>query len=133
MKTYPAEHISISIQCTPEEAYEYAGNGANLSEWASGLSDVLVEKSGDSWVTNSPMGKVTIKFAPKNSFGVIDHDVTLPNGKTFPNPMRVLKNHQGCEVVFTLYRQPLMTDKEYDGDAAAITKDLETLKSILEG
>ena len=61
-----------------------------------------------------------------------DHDVTLPDGRTFTNPLRVLADGSGCEVVFTLRRQPDMTDEAFEADAAAIRTDLETLKRLLE-
>jgi hypothetical protein len=35
-------------------------------------------------------------------------------------------------VVFTLRRQPTMTDAEFAADAAAITADLATLKRVVE-
>jgi hypothetical protein len=33
----------------------------------------------------------------------LDHDVTLPSGETLSNPMRVVPNGTGSEVVFTLF------------------------------
>jgi hypothetical protein len=49
------------------------------------------------------MGRVKVKFAEKNQLGVLDHDVTLPSGVKFYNPMRALPNNDGSELVFTLY------------------------------
>jgi hypothetical protein len=34
------------------------------------------------------MGKVQLRFAAGAEHGIFDHDVTLPNGTTFHNPMR---------------------------------------------
>ena len=67
------------------------------------------------------MGEVEVRFAPENPFGVADHDVTLPDGTTFTNPLRVLPDGDGCEVVFTLRRRPGVTDEAFDADAAADT------------
>ena len=78
------------------------------------------------------MGKVKVRFAPENKFGVLDHDVTVPDGKIFHNPLRILKNHDGSEVVFTLYRMPETSEKEFEKDADQVLKDLKKLKSILE-
>jgi hypothetical protein len=36
------------------------------------------------------------------------------------------------EVIFTLYRRPDMSDRMFAEDANAVTKDLETLKALLE-
>lgn len=61
-----------------------------------------------------------------------DHDVTLESGITFHNPMRVLSNKNGSEVVFTLFRQADMTDEKFTTDADWVKKDLEKLKATLE-
>ena len=62
----------------------------------------------------------------------MDHDVTLPNGVTVYNPLRAIKNGKGSEVIFTLYRQPEMSEEEFQRDASMVQKDLEKLKEILE-
>jgi hypothetical protein len=59
------------------------------------------------------MGTVKVKFAEKNQFGVLDHDVTLPSGVKVYNPMRVFPNDDGSELVFTLYRRPDVSDQEF--------------------
>jgi hypothetical protein len=78
------------------------------------------------------MGRVTITFAPRNDFGVLDHAVTLPSGETVYNPLRVIRDGDGCEVVFTIRQRPEMTDEDFKRDADAVAKDLATLKSLVE-
>ncbi|HVL86220.1 MAG TPA: hypothetical protein VM367_18290 [Pseudonocardia sp.] len=46
--------------------------------------------------------------------------------------MRVIVDGDGCEVLFTLRRQPSMSDDEFDRDARAVAADLATLKRLLE-
>lgn len=46
--------------------------------------------------------------------------------------MRVLAYGDACEVVFTLRRQPMMTDEDVERDAAAVSQDLATLRDLLE-
>lgn len=77
--TYAARHISISIECPPEKAYKFISNPENLPQWAAGLSRSKMSKSGEDWIADSPMGIVKVRFAPQNSLGVVDHDVTLPS------------------------------------------------------
>ena len=78
------------------------------------------------------MGRVVVAFAPRNEFGVLDHDVTLPSGETVYNPMRVTVDGAGCEVVFTVRRRPGVSDEDLERDAAAVSADLSTLKRVLE-
>ena len=103
-----------------------------MAEWASGLGSGLVRR-GEDWVTSGgPLGEVHVRFAPPNTLGVADHEVTLPDGTRVHNALRVVPNGDGAEVMFTLLRIPGTTDDAFAADAAHISKDLETLKSILE-
>lgn len=126
-----SRHISIAVDRPAGEVYDYARNPANLPAWAAGLGGSIEHVDGQ-WVAESPMGRVVVAFAPANEFGVLDHRVTLPSGEIVDNPMRVIADRSGCEVVFTVRRQPGMTDGDFDGDCAAVRADLGTLKRVLE-
>ena len=126
------EYISIHIARRPADVYEFASDPKNLPRWAAGLARSEVKIDGGEWVADSPMGKVRVRFAPRNSFGVLDHEVTLESGVTVHNPVRVLSHGEGSEFVFTLIRQPGMSDDQFARDKAAVEKDLETLKGLLE-
>lgn len=127
-----SRHISVQIDRPADEVYEFTSDPAKLPTWASGLGS-SVEFVDDQWIAESPMGRVTVAFAPHNEFGVLDHKVTLPNGETVCNPMRVIVAGSGCEVTFTLRRQMGMSDEEFERDATAVGTDLGTLKRVLEG
>jgi uncharacterized protein YndB with AHSA1/START domain len=130
---HDVQHISIFINRPPADVYEFASNPRNLPRWAAGLARSEVRKEGDGWVADSPMGNVKIRFAEKNPYGVLDHDVTLESGVTVHNSMRVVPNGQGSEFTFTLIRQPGMSDEKFAEDKAAVEKDLRTLKELLKG
>ncbi len=128
-----SEHISITIDRSFAEVYGLASDPRNLPRWAAGLAGTTVERDGDRWSTESGLGRVSFTFAPRNDFGVLDHDVELPSGEVVHNPLRVLHDGDGCEVVFTLRRRPGMTDEEFEQDARAVATDLAALKSLAEG
>lgn len=73
-----------------------------------------------------------IRFAEKNDFGVLDHYVTPAQGVEVYVPMRVVPNGSGSEVIFTLFKTPEMSDKQFAEDAGMVERDLKTLKSVLE-
>ena len=125
-----SQHLSTFIRRSATAVYEYASDPANLPEWAEGLSSGIEFEDGE-WVSISPMGRVVVEMAEPNSWGVLDHWVTV-DGDVFYNPMRVIEADGGSEVVFTLRRQPGMTDDAFEADAIAIVTDLATLKGILE-
>lgn len=128
-----SRHISVSIHRPAEQVYRYVTDPANLPAWAAGLGG-SIEQVGDDWFADSPMGRVQVRFVPENEFGVADHDVTLPTGDTVRNPLRVLPDGPaGCELVFTVRRQPAQSAAEFETDCAAVTADLATLQGLLEG
>jgi hypothetical protein len=126
-----SQHVSTYIERPAAEVYAYAVNPANLPSWASGLSGAIEQRDGH-WFAESPMGEVEVAILPENPYFVLDHDVKLADGTTFNNPMRVIADGIGCEVVFTLRRRPDQSDEEYEADATAIRTDLATLKQLLE-
>ena len=129
---HEVRHLSITIACPPPEVYEFAVDPENLPRWASGLAQSELQKDGDAWKVDSPLGKLRMKFAPRNEFGILDHEVTLESGPTFQNPMRVIPNGEGSECMFTLFRQEGMSDEDFANDKAAIERDLKTLKDLME-
>lgn len=127
-----SRHLGIGIDRPLAAVYDFARDPANLPRWAAGLAGTGVQRDGDAWFADSPMGRVTFAFAPPNDFGVLDHEVTLPSGEAVYNPLRVIADGAGCEVVFTLRRRPEMTDDDFERDADAVAQDLATLKTVVE-
>jgi hypothetical protein len=127
-----SQHISIGIDRPLAVVYSVAKDPLNLPQWAGGLASSRVEQDGEQWFTEAPMGRVTFTFAPPNDFGVLDHHVTLPSGETVYNPLRVISDGDGCEMIFTLRQRPGMSDEEFARDADAVGKDLAALKSLVE-
>jgi hypothetical protein len=125
--------VSVSIERPWREVYDFAADPGNLPQWAAGLAGAEVRRGEDGrWATDSPMGMVTIAFAEPNPFGVLDHDVTLPSGETVANPLRVVPNAEGCDVVFTVHRRAGMSAEDFDRDAAAVEADLATLRRLMQ-
>ena len=126
-----SQHLSTYIERSAAEVYAYAMDPANLPHWAAGLSGAIEQQNGR-WFAESPMGEVEVTIVPENPYFVLDHEVKLADGTTFNNPMRVIADGTGCEVVFTLRRRPDQSDDDYAADATAIRTDLATLKRLLE-
>lgn len=113
-----SRHVSVWTDVNAAVAYEFIANPENLRLWVAGLD----------------LSNVTVEFSPTNEFGVLDHIVRVP-GAAFYNPMRVLPaggGQKGCELVFSVRRRPGMNDEEFDADAAAVEKDLRTLRGVLQ-
>ncbi|SMF70086.1 hypothetical protein SAMN02982989_3897 [Xaviernesmea oryzae] len=132
MTTMPARIIHISIERPWQEVYAFASNPENMPLWASGLSAGL-DRDGDDWIGDGgPLGKVRVRFTPGNPFGILDHTVTMENGLVVENPLRVMRNGDGAEIMFTLLQRPDLDDAAFESDAAHVLKDLRTLKELME-
>ena len=126
-----SRHLSICIDRPVTAVYDYVREPANLPRWAAGLGSSIELVEGR-WVAESPLGRIVVEPTEPNPYGVLDHWVTLASGARFYNPMRVIAHGEGCEVVFTLRRQPEHSDADFDRDADAVAADLATLKRLLE-
>ena len=124
--------ITCSINKPSATVFEFASNPENLPKWVLSFC-MSVRKSGDEWQMETPTGWVGIRFVAVNDYGVLDHVVTLPDGQSILNPVRVVANDIGSEVMFTLFQLPGMSDEQFAKDAGMVKADLQTLKVVLEG
>lgn len=122
-----AEHIDRSAA----DVYAYVADPANLPRWSSGLGSRIEQVDGEWWI-DSPAGRLRFAFVPPNGLGVLDHQVTFPSGETFYNPMRVVPDGDGSEIVFSVRRFGAISDADFDRDTAAVAADLAKLKEVLE-
>jgi hypothetical protein len=128
-----ARHVSVSIARPPDVVYQFTVKPENLPKWAVGLGTSFRPQSDGSWIAEGgPVGRASVRFVERNRLGVLDHDVTLGTGETIHNPIRVIPNGDGSEVVFSLFRRPGVTAAQFKQDADAVEKDLRTLKRLLE-
>jgi uncharacterized membrane protein len=129
--TLPVKHVSVAIERSPDEVYDFASNIENWSQWARGLGRLT--RIDSEWIVEGPVGQAKVRLAEQNAFRVLDHDVTLASGVTIHNAFRVLPNGAGSEVVFSVFRQPGTPEQDFAADTEAVESDLRTLKQLLEG
>lgn len=126
-----ASTLCVSIDCGPDDVYKFVSNPLNLPQWAAGLCR-SVSKTVSGWVVETAQGPMPLRFAPVNTFGVLDHYVTTAPGKDVYVPMRVIANGDGSELLLTVLRLPGMSDADFTADVAAVERDLQRLKTVLE-
>ena len=129
--TYPVKNISISINKPADEVFQFASNPENFPDWVAFIKS-MTKKEENIWTAETDLGNIKIEFVPKNNFGIIDHLVTLPDGSIVNNPMRVITNGKGSELIFTLFWMPDRTEEEFNQDAKLVEGDLKKIKTILE-
>ncbi len=135
--------IRQPVSRTVREVMEVAGQLERLPEWAngfaSGVERVIVRApdgesgaDGERWVVDAPFGRVEVEFMIDLERGILDHDVTMPDGSVVHTRLRVEPRALGSEIVFTLVRQPGMTDDQWRDDARAVSADLQRLAALCE-
>ena len=127
----PAYYIGITIHRPFADVNEFLSIPANFEQWAAGLGKGFSQINGQ-WGFDTPDGRVKLRFTDRNAFGVADHYVYPPTGGEVYVPLRAVPNGDGTEVTLILFRPPEMTDQQLARDSAAMLRDLETLKAILE-
>ena len=105
----------MTIERPPSEVYDFVLNPKNLAAWASGLDDT-----------------VKVRFIERNSYGILDHYVSIGSGAEVYVPMRVFPNGQASEVLITIFRQPGQNEEKFAKDTLWVRRDLEALKEVLE-
>jgi hypothetical protein len=123
--------LTVTINRNADDVYAFVSNPENLPTWAKAFCQSVM-RLGASWVVKTSTGDVGLRFVEKNPFRVCDHYVTPAPGVEIYVPMRVLENGDGSEVIFTLFRQPEMTQDTFKRDLEMVERDLQTLKAVLE-
>lgn len=129
--TLESRTVSISIERSPQEVFEYVRDVRNLPRWACGLGRSIDNVDGE-WIARTPQGSMRFRFVERNDFGVLDHYVKPQQGAEVYVPLRVVANGGGSELVFTLFRPAGTTQEEFERDAATVRRDLSSLKRLLE-
>lgn len=129
--TVESRTITVRIDRQYDEVYNFLVDPANWNHWAFGLGK-NIRRSQDNWVADSGGGIARVQFTAGNSFGVVDHTVIRASGQRVYVPMRLLRNGGGCELLFTLFREPGMSDAQFASDAGFVERDLNGLKKLLE-
>lgn len=126
-----SQTITVAIGAPAERVYAFASKEENMPRWVPSFFRA-VTREGDQWVVDSPLGKAVFAFAEPNRFGVLDHRIRLASGEEFFNPMRVIANGEGSELIFTLFQSAGMSEQDFARDAALVRSDLEVLRRLME-
>jgi len=130
-ETVESRTITVRIHRPFNTVFEFLADPANWNQWAFGLGK-NIRQSKDGWIADSDGGIARIRFTPRNNFGVVDHTVLRSSGQRVYVPMRLIVNGSGCELLFTLFREPAMSDAQFDSDAGFVQRDLDRLKRLME-
>lgn len=129
---FRSETISISIDCPHREVYEFLLEPLNLPTWASNLGHSIEHVSGNDWATDTPEGRLFVRYPERNSYGVLDHAIFVDGKNPVISPMRVFANGGGAEITYTQFQRPNMSDEKFHSEVEWMRAEFLTLKSLLE-
>ena len=85
--------IREPVDRTVAEVMAVAADLSRLPEWAAGFASGIERDEtvadGSAWVVDAPFGRVRAVFAVDVERGILDHDVTMPDGSIVHNRLRV--------------------------------------------
>lgn len=131
MRLLDGRVVRVGIARPWRQVYALARDIERWPCWAAGLARG-VRPDGEDWIADSPMGEVRVRMAPDNPYGVLDHDVTLPDGTFVRNVFRVSPNGEGCDAVFVVHRAGGADEAAFARDAAQVEADLLALGGLAE-
>ena len=117
--------ISVTIKRDPKLVYEFVLNLKNFPRWARSTFQSIRQLNAQ--------GSVTIDITERNNFGILDHYVKLSSGAVIFVPMRVIKNGDGSELIFTLFQTAEIPEDKFAEDAKSVKEDLNILKNFGKG
>lgn len=126
-----AEVIHISILANPSSVVAFLTDMEKWKTWAPWVRSATRVSEG-SWRLDTSDGGMTVRFVEANSFGVLDHEVTVASGVTVFNAMRVVPNGTGSELVMVVTQSPHMSVEQFEKDVQAVTDDFARLKTAAE-
>jgi Polyketide cyclase / dehydrase and lipid transport len=127
--TGPVETRSISIAAPPEAVLAVVGDPCRLPDWAPGFASA-VEPHGDDWLIGSGDGQFAISVRVSPEHGTVD--LQPPGNTTFGARMRVLHNHAGSELVFTLVFPAGADSEAIRTQMETVEAELETVRTLVE-
>ncbi len=127
--TGPVETRSISIAAPPEAVLAVVGDPYRLPDWAPGFA-TAVAPHGDDWLIGSGDAQFAITVRVSAEHGTVD--LLRPDNATFGARMRVLHNHAGSELVFTLVFPAGVDPEAIRAQMETVEGELETVRALVE-
>jgi hypothetical protein len=125
--------IKVAIARPYAEVYDFLTDPLNFARWASMPGTDVEPVGGNDWLVEVPRGQITIRFSPRNNYGVLDYQTFPVGGDGGPvTPVRLYPNEEGAELALTWFQRPGVSDERFESDCEWVTSDLARLKTLIE-
>ncbi|MEO6014041.1 MAG: hypothetical protein ABIQ30_10715 [Devosia sp.] len=125
--------VKVAIARPFAEVYDFLADPVNFGRWAALPDSIMEPVGGSDWLVDLPRGRMTIRFTPRNLFGVLDYQVFPIGMDGGPvTPVRLIANGEICELVLIWFQRAGVGDEQFRSDAEWVESDLQRLKSLVE-
>ncbi len=126
--------FTIPIHRKYADVYGFLAEPKTFALWGGSLPETEMKHLGGmDYLVTLPRGPRVMRFTPFNEFGVLDYEVFLEGETGGPvTPVRVHPNQDGCEIVFTWFQRPGVSDEQFESDAEWAYSDLLRMKAYIE-
>lgn len=125
----PCATRSISINTAPQVVFDLVSDPLRLPDWAPRFAS-SVEPAGQDWTVESGESKFRIRVLVCPEHGVVD--LVRPGDTNRGAFMRVLRNGDGSEFVFTLIFPGGAPDEVIDQQMRTVETELRTVRDLCE-
>lgn len=129
---YQSHVVHLSINRKVDAVYAFLAEPWNYPKWASIAAPTYHQVGPHEWAAEFEFGERIVRFCERNMLGVLDHAVYRPGDQPIMMPMRVAANGEGCDLIFTFFRRPGVSEEEFASAIEWVTTDLLLLKGVLE-
>jgi hypothetical protein len=132
---FRVETISVSISCPYETVYGFLADPANLFTWANVLGTKARPLAPLEWLAEEPAftdKPITIRFTPRNAYGVLDITASADGLPLFWSPVRAFRNGEGTELTLCMLQRSDQSEESFRSELEWTRADLLTVKTLLE-
>lgn len=129
------ETLSVSIARPYDVVYGFLASPRNLFSWASVMGTRYHAVAPLEWVAEAPTfidKPVTLKFSPRNPYGVLDFSAHVDGEQIYAAAVRALRNEEGTELTVGLFMPAGSDEAMHRSDLEWMRTDLLVIKSLLE-
>lgn len=123
---------SVVIDRPWREVFDYLADARNWPKW--GVVNVLGIEAGEEpgWCRmRTPRGMGELRIRGDAATGLLDHDFRDPQA-AWTVPARVVPNGRGALFMMTFLQPPVLSEQEFERQAALVDRELAALKRNLE-
>jgi uncharacterized protein YndB with AHSA1/START domain len=121
---------TISIAAAPERVFALVSDGRRLPDWAPAFAGAVTHEHGDVWSVESDRGRLRTLVRAAPAQGTVD--IVSADAPTRGLFTRVVPNHRGSELIFSLFFPDGTEPVAIDAQMATIERELRAVRDLVE-